>query len=170
MTDSVHLNWAENNTTDLSVAGHLYASIQELIKILAELSRSYCQLAARPSGGMDHLARWLVQVCGCLVQFILDLLERLVSWWDLKRKQDKLKLHNYLSPLSKEQKANSQFQSAASCWPLRCFWEPCPRPSVQGDSWRSCSGSERQPWPPGQQGSFTAAWAQSVWIGSQMNK
>lgn len=43
--------------TNLSVPSHLDASIQELIKVLAELSRGHSQLAAGASGGVDHLAR-----------------------------------------------------------------------------------------------------------------
>lgn len=73
----------KNNKTNLSVAGHLYTSIQELIKVLAELSWGHCQLAAGASGGMDHLASWLVQVCRRLVQLALRLLEGLGGWWDL---------------------------------------------------------------------------------------
>lgn len=72
--------------TDLSVARHLQASIQELVKVLAELSRSDCQLAAGSSGGMDHLPRRLVQLLGRLVQLVLGLLEGLGSWGDLKGK------------------------------------------------------------------------------------
>lgn len=73
----------KNNKTNLSVAGHLYTSIQELIKVLAEFSRGHRQLAAGASGGMDHLASWLVQVCRRLVQLALRLLEGLGGWWDL---------------------------------------------------------------------------------------
>lgn len=73
--------------TDLSVAGHLYASIQELIEVLAELPGGHRQLAAGASGGMDHLARRLVQVCSRLVQLTLGLLKGLGGWRDLKRGQ-----------------------------------------------------------------------------------
>lgn len=41
--------------TDLRVPSHLYASIQELIKVVAELPRGIGQLVAGASRGVDHL-------------------------------------------------------------------------------------------------------------------
>lgn len=74
-----------HDKTNLSVPSHLDPSIQELIEVLTELPRSHCQLAAGASGGVDHLACRLVQVCCRLVQLTLGLLKRLGGWRDLKR-------------------------------------------------------------------------------------
>lgn len=63
--------------------GHLDAGVEELIKVFAELPGGHRQLAAGASGGMDHLARRLVQVCCSLVQFALGLLKGLGSRRDL---------------------------------------------------------------------------------------
>lgn len=71
------------NNTNLSVPGHLNAGIKELIKVLAELAGSHCQLAAGASRGVNHLTCRLVQVRCCLVQLTLSLLKRLGGWRDL---------------------------------------------------------------------------------------
>lgn len=85
-----HQTWSwhiQETNTDLSVARHLYSSIQELVKVLAKLSRGHGQLAAGAPGGVDHLARRLVQVCSRLVQLALRLLKGLGRWGDLSKKE-----------------------------------------------------------------------------------
>lgn len=67
------------------MTGHLDTGIQELIKVFAELSGGHRKLAAGASGGMDHLARRLVQVCCRLVQLTLGLLKRPGRWRDLNK-------------------------------------------------------------------------------------
>lgn len=158
------------NRTYLSMSSHLNTSVQKLVKVLAELPRGHGQLAAGASGGVDHVAGWLVQVCRCLVQITLGLLERLGGGRDLKWGAQTERQALCCAPLvitllswgSVSNRPNSQFQSAASCWPPRCSWEPCPHPSGQADSWRSYSGNETQPWPPGKQSSLWARQSCSI--------
>lgn len=69
--------------------GHLYAGVQELVKVFAELPGGHGQLAAGASGGVNHLARRLVQVCSRLVQLALGLLEGLGGWRDLMGEEGK---------------------------------------------------------------------------------
>ena len=61
----------------LSVSRHLDACVQELVKVLAELSGSVSQLAAGAPGCMDHLPSGVVEVSGRLIQVALRLLEGL---------------------------------------------------------------------------------------------
>lgn len=70
---------------NLSVSSHLDAGVQELIEVLTELPRGHGQMAAGASGGVDHLARGLVQVCCRLIQLALGLLKGLGGWRDLNK-------------------------------------------------------------------------------------
>lgn len=65
--------------TYLGVSGHFNASIQELIKVLAELSRGRSQLAARSARGVDDLACGVVEFSCRVVQISLGLLECLFA-------------------------------------------------------------------------------------------
>lgn len=65
--------------TYLRLASHLNASIQELIKVITELSRSGCQLSTLASRGVDDFTSRLVQISSSLVQFTLGFLERLCA-------------------------------------------------------------------------------------------
>lgn len=67
------------------MTGHLDTSVEELVEVLAELPGGGGQLAAGASGGLDHVACRLVQVCSRLVQLSLSLLERLGGRRNLKK-------------------------------------------------------------------------------------
>ncbi|TNN57043.1 hypothetical protein EYF80_032764 [Liparis tanakae] len=82
------LHRAEDHETYLGVSCHLNASIQELIKVLAELPRGGRQLVARSPGGVDDLACRVVEFSCCVVQITLGLLEGLTAGRELQR-QDK---------------------------------------------------------------------------------
>lgn len=71
--------------TYLGVSCHFDASIQELIKVLAELPRGGSQLAARPARGVDDLARGVVEFCCGVVEISLSLLECLTARGELHR-------------------------------------------------------------------------------------
>lgn len=68
----------------LCVPGHLYACVQELIKVLTEFSGSLRQLSALATGGVDHLPSRVVELCGRVVQVTLSLLERLGAGRELE--------------------------------------------------------------------------------------
>lgn len=55
------------NDTYLSVSGHLNASVQELVKVLAEFPRSHGQLAAGTPGGVDHVPCGVVELSCSMV-------------------------------------------------------------------------------------------------------
>lgn len=65
--------------TYLRLASHLNASIQELIKVITELSGSSCQLSTLASRGVDDFPSRLVQISSSLVQLALGFLERLCA-------------------------------------------------------------------------------------------
>ena len=73
--------------------GHLDTGVQELVKVFAELPGGHRQLAAGASGGVDHLASRLVQVCCRLVQLALRLLEGFGGWRDLSGGHRQKQLH-----------------------------------------------------------------------------
>lgn len=64
----------------LRLASHLNASIQELIKVITELSGSSRQLSTLAPRGMDDFPSRLVQISSSLVQLALGFLERLCAW------------------------------------------------------------------------------------------
>lgn len=65
--------------THLGLASHLNASIQELVKVITELSGSGCQLPTLAPCGMDDFPSRLVQISSSLVQLTLGFLERLCA-------------------------------------------------------------------------------------------
>lgn len=65
--------------TYLCLASHLNASIQELIEVITELSRSSRQLSTLAPRGVDDLPSRLVQISSSLVQLTLGFLERLCA-------------------------------------------------------------------------------------------
>lgn len=65
--------------THLRLASHLNASIQELIKVITELSRSSRQLSTLTPCGVDDFPSRLVQISSSLVQLTLGFLERLCA-------------------------------------------------------------------------------------------
>ena len=64
---------------------HLYPGVQELVKVLTELSGGYSQLAAGASGGMDHVPSGVVELSCRVVQAGLGLLEGLTAGRELSR-------------------------------------------------------------------------------------
>lgn len=72
----------------LSVSCHLNASIQELIKILAEFARSHSELAAGAAWRVHHFSGGMVQLSSCVVQVSLSFLEWLGAWRQLHRQTE----------------------------------------------------------------------------------
>lgn len=69
--------------TYLRVSSHLDASVQELVKVLAELARGGGQLAAGSSRGVDDLASRVVEFSRGVVQVSLRLLECFMAGGEL---------------------------------------------------------------------------------------
>lgn len=70
--------------TYLGVSGHFDASVQELIKVLAELPGGGGQLAAGSARGVDDLACRVVEFSRGVVQISLRLLECFMAGWELR--------------------------------------------------------------------------------------
>lgn len=71
--------------TYLGVSCHFDASIQELIKVLAELPRGCSQLAAGSARRMDDLACRVVELSCSVVQIRLGLLECFIAGRELRK-------------------------------------------------------------------------------------
>lgn len=82
-----------DHETYLGVSRHLNASIQELIKVLAELPRGRSQLAARSTRGVDDLACRVVEFSCCVVQISLGLLECLIAGRELQTQDTRQLVH-----------------------------------------------------------------------------
>lgn len=68
-----------NRLPYLRLASHLNASVQELIKVITELSGSSRQLSTLAPRGVDDFPSRLVQISSSLVQLALGFLERLCA-------------------------------------------------------------------------------------------
>lgn len=82
-----------HHETYLGVSCHFNASIQELIKVLAELPWSRSQLAARSTRGVDDLACRVVEFSCCVVQISLGLLECLTAGRELQRQDTSIRAY-----------------------------------------------------------------------------
>lgn len=87
------MEWVYDHETYLGVSRHLNASIQELIKVLAELPRGRSQLAARSTRGVDDLACRVVEFSCCVVQISLGLLECLIAGRELQTQDTRQLVH-----------------------------------------------------------------------------
>lgn len=83
----IHMKWVGRGRiakTYLGVSGHFDASVQELIKVLAELAGGGGQLAAGSARGVDDLACRVVEFSRGVVQISLRLLECFMARWELR--------------------------------------------------------------------------------------